>query len=59
MRGGERCGSRHMPRVVLSVGATEGVGRAVRATVAGGVGLTGCVMGVVVAGGMVCSVVVA
>ena len=48
-----------MPRAVLSVGATEGVGRAVRATVVGGVGLTGCVMGVVVAGGMVCSVVVA
>ena len=48
-----------MPRVVLSVGATEGVGRAARATVAGGVGLKGCVMGVAVAGGMVCSVVVA
>ena len=48
MRGGERCGSRQMPLVVLNVGATEGategVGRRAR------VGCVGCVMGAVVAG---------
>ena len=48
-----------MPRVVLSVGAIDGVGLAVRATGVGGVGLAGCVMGVDVADVVVCSVVVA
>ena len=48
-----------MPRVVLSVGATEGVGRAVRVILVGCVGLAGCGVGVDVACGMACSEVVA
>ena len=59
MRGGERSGSRHMPRVVLMVGAMEGVGLVERAADRTGAGLVGFVIGVGVESVMVWSVEVA
>ena len=44
MRGGERSGSRQMPLVVLSVGAMDGVGLAVRGMWCGGGGCAGVLM---------------
>ena len=58
MRGGERAGSRQTPRVALSVGAIDGVGRAARVILMGGVGYVGCIVGVEVTGGVACSEVV-